>query len=851
MRIRSKLVAALVVPLVALVALSWVAISASSETADEASERAEMTRAQVALGTATIGPAGVITAIQAERNIAVAVVAGYGGALQADQTLDGSRADTDAALEGFRAAITSGETEVREAYESALQALGRIADIRDGTDSLMAERAATGADPVGEVEASENSEIFDAYTDILLTVFDVNTEVVLSLDDQELRGGAHFVNELGRANELQARLMRYVGMPLATGETLVQDTASLIAASRADGELTAIQKELRTSGPANYRAMADATFDDPKLQPSINTVETAMAGIPLTVDDLVSNEVVAWSGVYDTHRNTASAELAIHAERLISEAESERDSAQTRVQVVTIGTGLVLLLAVAIALLASRSIAQPLRRLASDAEDMAASRLPEAVQDILNAPLGDDVHMPELAPVSSEGGAEIGELASALNTVQSSAVDLAVEQAILRRNISDSFVNLGRRNQNLLSRQLDSITEMEREETDPDELQKLFALDHLATRMRRNAESLLLLAGLEPHRQWSAPVPLIDVIRGALGEVEDYSRVEIARFDEALVSGSAAADLTHMVAELLENALNFSPPGRNVTIAGARRDHGYMLAIVDNGIGMEADAVAQANVRLAGGESFTVAPSRYLGHYVVGIQAARLGTPVSLQDTPTGGVTAIIDITAALATDEAVPAALVDDASPGPEPLLDESEITLVGVAEDAPSNPSAQPATLAPFEEAASYTGAAPPVPTASPVPTGSPMSPQDATVSTPVERPRTSEVAPAPQPEPAPAPIASSAPNSANGPSAARATGEAPEQRTASGYKKRVRGSHAPRTDVISARRGGETETVTTEDSPSAADEMRSMLSGLQAGSERAEAEFRDQSRQRTEDQ
>src|SRR5690606_25580130 len=113
-----------------------------------------------------------------------------------------------------------------------------------------------------------------------------------------------------------------------------------------------------------------------------------------------------------------------------------------------------------------------------------------------------------------------------------------------------------RRNQNLLSRQLDSITEMEREETDPDSLQKLFTLDHLATRMRRNAESLLLLAGLEPHRQWSAPVSLIDVIRGALGEVEDYARVEIARFDDATVNGTMAADLTHLVAELLENALH-------------------------------------------------------------------------------------------------------------------------------------------------------------------------------------------------------------------------------------------------------------------------------------------------------
>ena len=236
-----------------------------------------------------------------------------------------------------------------------------------------------------------------------------------------------------------------------------------------------------------------------------------------------------------------------------------------------IATGAVLLLAVGVTLLASRSITKPLARLVGDAEDMASTRLPNTVQDILDAPLGDDVAMPDLAEVDRSGGYEIAEVATALNTVQASAAELAVEQAVLRRNIADSFVNLGRRNQNLLNRQLESITEMERQESDPDELQKLFTLDHLATRMRRNAESLLLLAGLEPHRQWSAPVAIVDVLRGALGEVEDYDRVVIEELDAATISGTAAADLTHLVAELLENALNFSPPGRDVEIIGRAR----------------------------------------------------------------------------------------------------------------------------------------------------------------------------------------------------------------------------------------------------------------------------------------
>ena len=143
----------------------------------------------------------------------------------------------------------------------------------------------------------------------------------------------------------------------------------------------------------------------------------------------------------------------------------------------------------------------------------------------------------------------------ALNKVQDSAVSLAVEQATLRRNIADAYVNLGRRNQNLLSRQLEFITQLENDESDPETLEHLFRLDHLATRMRRNAESLLVLAGLAPPRTWSAPVAMGDVVRGALGEVEGYRRVRLRHVDDARVDGTAAADVSHVIAELVENAL--------------------------------------------------------------------------------------------------------------------------------------------------------------------------------------------------------------------------------------------------------------------------------------------------------
>jgi anti-sigma regulatory factor (Ser/Thr protein kinase) len=246
-------------------------------------------------------------------------------------------------------------------------------------------------------------------------------------------------------------------------------------------------------------------------------------------------------------------------------------------------------------------------------------------------------------------------VASALNTVQRSATDLAFEQAVLRRNIADAFVNLGRRNQALLTRLLDSITDMERNQADPDELHKLFTLDHLATRMRRNAESLVVLAGVETRRQWASPVPIIDVIRGAMGEVEDYERVEIGHLDEVLVKGKVVAELTHVVAELLENALTYSPPDRSVQIRGYRRADGYQLAIVDRGVGLPPDDLAVANNRLSGHESFTVAPSRYLGHYVVGLHSSRLGLRVTLHDT-LDGTTAVIGLAAVVTTEAAEPA---------------------------------------------------------------------------------------------------------------------------------------------------------------------------------------------------
>jgi signal transduction histidine kinase len=241
-------------------------------------------------------------------------------------------------------------------------------------------------------------------------------------------------------------------------------------------------------------------------------------------------------------------------------------------------------------------------------------------------------------------GGEVREVAEALNQVQNSALGLAVEQATLRRNVADAYVNLGRRNQNLLSRQLEFITNLENDESDPETLEHLFKLDHLATRMRRNAESLLVLAGHAPPRTWGAPVPIGDVVRGALGEVEGYQRVRLRHLDDAEVDGAAAADVSHVIAELSENALAFSPPDADVEIYGRLDDHGYVLTIVDSGIGMPADELDRANELISSPDALTFAPSRFLGHYVVAQLARRHGLGVHLAASPAGGLTAMVGL---------------------------------------------------------------------------------------------------------------------------------------------------------------------------------------------------------------
>ena len=222
------------------------------------------------------------------------------------------------------------------------------------------------------------------------------------------------------------------------------------------------------------------------------------------------------------------------------------------------------------------------------------------------------------------------------------------EQAALRQSIGDLLHNLARRSQGLVDRQLELIDELERHEVDPDRLHELFRMDHLATRMRRNVENLIVLSGVDQRRRWSESVPLRDVVEAAVAEVEEYSRVQVAGIHDLTLAGQAASDVAHLLAELVENATSFSSPTTTVEVSGGPTGNGYVLEIEDHGIGMSDAELAEANRRLAEPLAADVAVSRMMGFHVVGRLAARHGIRVQLRHHWFGGVTALVLLPAVL-----------------------------------------------------------------------------------------------------------------------------------------------------------------------------------------------------------
>ncbi len=403
-----------------------------------------------------------------------------------------------------------------------------------------------------------------------------------------------------------------------------------------------------------------ATATDPVVRTDIETFTTAHAELNRNYDAALAAFVAA--GAQDPR----VPDLAVRGqdrpptdvlEGVVARLEAtvaDRVAAQgagvaTQHRVLVVVGLIALLLAVAMLGLVIAGIVRPIRSLTRTAYDAAHRTLPETVGEIRRSSFAS----PPAVPAIDVGAAnELRELASALGSMQASAVQLAFDQHRAERESADVLVNLGRRNQNLLKRTLGYISELEADETDPEVLSRLFRLDHATTRIRRNAESMLVLAGAEQTRTWSQPVPIAEAARAALSEIEDYQRVDLHHLDEAAVTGVAVADLVHLIAELAENATHFSPPGSRVTVVGQHVADGYRIQVSDRGVGMSASELDGANARIArAAEGRSDSP--LLGLYVVGRLAARRGITVALEPSAGSGITASVTLPPSMLVDTA------------------------------------------------------------------------------------------------------------------------------------------------------------------------------------------------------
>ncbi|MDO0910809.1 HAMP domain-containing protein [Streptomyces sp. DT2A-34] len=398
---------------------------------------------------------------------------------------------------------------------------------------------------------------------------------------------------------------------------------------------------------------------------------------------------------YDAYRDQARTRLAITTsliDQIADQADSASETAAWRalslLGLALFGFAVWLVLT----MLVRRSVVRPVQALTG-----AARQVAEVAERELARVADDDAEddgPPRLGEMPVMARDEIGELAEAFNQVQTTAVALLERQVLSRRNTAEMFGNVGRRVSNLTSRQLSLIDVVERGETDPSLLERLYSIDHIAVRLRRNADSLMLLAGIREAVLDTGPLALTNVVRASLGQIEGYQRVELRARTEVVVEPEVIGDLTLMVAELLENAVSFSPEGRPVEVTVADGEHGSAVIVVaDHGLGMSPERLDEENARLIRRERLDLVPTKVLGLFVVGTLARRWEISVVLSRTPGGGVTAEVTVPSSLlvtgsTTGTTAMAALA--AVPGGTKADDADPAGAVGAPASGPATPSA-----------------------------------------------------------------------------------------------------------------------------------------------------------------
>ncbi|MEW2117551.1 nitrate- and nitrite sensing domain-containing protein [Streptomyces sp. NPDC005474] len=646
-RVPTRLNAILLIPVVVGLIMGGFQVKSSIDTwqeAEDAEKTARLVQAALVYG----------DALFQERDVtAEPLLQGKG---ENDPTVVKARAATDKAADAFD--IAAQNIPDKPSIERRLQLF------REVEPQLAAIRETAYTSKRKGVESEES------YTELTHTLMEFSNELGLGTGNITAYGRTVYAISLTKAS---VSLERAIGVHLLTNPGPGEGSFAsqrIALSSYAYLERIAIAEYIAGGTPEDAKKLQDATvqvtaqgkamaeqagqaaaskgetYVPPPADPT--RMITALAALPST--DSSARAALAAQGItrqnwwaVNTLKYNAYLKLETDlSQKAVNEAVSISDTAKRDAIIVGAAVVVALLLAFILAGAVARQMSRSMRQLRNAAFGIAEQRLPMLVDQLSRTDPGRVDTRVAAIPINTTD--EIGEVARAFDQVHREAVRLAAEQALLRGNINAIFTNLSRRNQSLIEGQLTLITDLENNEADPDQLENLFRLDHLATRMRRNGENLLVLAGEEPGRRWDQPVPLVDVLRAASSEVEQYERVELSGVPEAEIHGRAVTDLVHLLAELLENATTFSSPQTKVRVTATRLPDGrIMVEIHDKGIGLTAEDFADINHKLANPPTVDAAISQRMGLFVVGRLSDRHGIRVQLR--PSGeqaGTTSLV-----------------------------------------------------------------------------------------------------------------------------------------------------------------------------------------------------------------
>ena len=554
-----------------------------------------------------------------------------------------SRERTDEAIDAF----SDARLQINSYDESMRGVEATIHDIARRLNELSQVRNAAYDDP------GYTSQTVTQYSEVIEALLSLSQDMAQATNNSDMIRSTRALAAFSAAKEHASIQRAVITAGLARAE-LPGGQAELSEADWRFGRTHLISEEVAIDN------FAQIYGDTEQVRTLLSPLEGGIANI-VAADDFAQRVFSAEEGIrteertyrnwYDQDRTKIEAMGNIERTLLFEmqeQARELRDEAQREALL----NGAIVLLVLGISLVGAfvvaRSMVRSLRRLQDTATEVARTRLPEVVRQMSEAEPGDVDTSVESVGVHTRD--EIGRVAQAFDDVHREAVRLAGEQALLRGNVNAMFTNLSRRSQGLIQRQLSLISELESREADPDQLSSLFKLDHLATRMRRNGENLLVLAGEEPGRRWTRPVPLVDVLRAAASEVEQYERIELSAVPKTDVAGRVVNDLVHLLAELLENATSFSSPQTKVKVTGhALPDGRVLVEIHDTGIGLSPEDLAEINDRLANPPTVDVSVSRRMGLFVVGRLSLRHGIRIQLRPSDSGGTTALVMLPADVA----------------------------------------------------------------------------------------------------------------------------------------------------------------------------------------------------------